>query len=346
MADLEDPNNVDAELIQRFYQEWGNSSAPQKVDEQTIDRDPYWGQYQAISGILTNESKVTLALVELQERMLGRVGKAAAGLTSFFARIKTPKVQHDEILAYFNGRYAGKGVPKKNSNVGKLLTGALEEVEQEYGFHQCGDPVTLTGALDGEVFSNQLIQKGKRWKDVGVPGSHGEHTHRIQWFVAGRVLGKETLKVYKHIGRWFWQRPAVPNYLSLWDALFDRAGGNTNPFAPFNDTDFRSPEKLCQWILLEKNKERFPLLRAYLEARFAKRKSTDLFRIEDYVAVKLYGKDLEGLRKEYKVTKNRSKLDRVAAETGGYVDLGDGPLPDKPESRTKIIERKEFAKYR
>jgi hypothetical protein len=343
---LEDPKELQRELFTQFKQDWGNSPGPQTVDQKTIDQDPYFEQYDQIGKVLTDEQTVTQALMELQARMLKQVGGPAARLTRFIAFLKPPKVQDEAILDYFKGRYAGKEVPEKNRNLSKLLTNALAEVENDYGFKECGDPVTLTGGIDGEVFANELIQKGKRWKDVGVPGTHGEHTHRIQWYIAGRVLGKKTLAVYQHIGKWFWKREgAEPKYLSLWDALFDRAGGTTNPFAPFNDTDLRRPEKLCNWILLPKNKETFPLLRAYLEARFTKRRNPDVFRLEDYLAVKLYGKDLEGLRAEYKVTKDPSKLERIAGETDGMVNLGDGSIEYRPGKKgTKIIERKEFAK--
>jgi hypothetical protein len=342
----EDPKLVQRELLAQFKQDWGASNGPQKVDGRTIDQDPYFEEYQSLSKTLTNEQTVTQALIELQDRMLERVPKTTGGKKRFLSFFKSEPTQIDIAVSYLKDRYAGKKVPEKSPTLGKLLTGALEEVEKEYGFEACGPPVTLTGGLDGDIFANQLIRKGRRWKDVGVPGSHGEHTHRIQWYVAGRVFGKKTLEVYMHIGKWFWKRDgATPKYLALWDALFDRAGGITNPFAPFNDTDFRSPETFCKWILLPKNEKTFPLVRAYLEARFAKRRNPDLFRIEDYLAVKLYGKDLEGLRKEYKVTKDRSKLERIATETDGFVDLGDGSDPYKPgPPGTKIIESSEYAK--
>src|SRR5690606_21523288 len=83
-----------------------------------------------------------------------------------------------------------------------------------------------------------------------------------------------------------------------WDALFDRAGGNTNPFPPASDKDFRSPEVLCNWIL--KNEQLFPVLHAYLNARFHKRRHAG-FSIMDYVPSTVRrdgrGADAEGPRR-------------------------------------------------
>jgi hypothetical protein len=63
----------------------------------------------------------------------------------------------------------------------KSLGKALLEVEQKYGINLRGIPI-YTGQLKPEEFA-EMSAKAVIPKDIGVPPSHGEFTHRIQWFV-------------------------------------------------------------------------------------------------------------------------------------------------------------------
>jgi hypothetical protein len=348
-ATFANPKNTASELMERFGQDWGTKPGPQKVDGKTITQDPFFDIFLRISQILTDEVRVTKALTELNNQMLAIVPPSSR--SSFFNSSPklSPKEQVAEVSNYLKARYPAPGnqpATEKNKSFSKLFTKALLENEHAFGFK--GDTVTLGGGLEGEIFIKELIIQGRRWKDVGVPGMHGEYTHRVQWFIVSRYLGIEDLRpLYRRIGEWTVRRNGSPSYLALWDALFDRAGGNTNPFERASDKDFRSPETLSTWMLKPENENSFPLVCAYLQARFNKR---DGANFTEYVARKLFNKSLADLQKAYLADRSPKKLaplQSVCDATGLPIVFDDvvvRPPGGDDASKLKILEQNRFAK--
>jgi hypothetical protein len=348
-ATFSNPKNIASELMERFGRDWGTKPGPQKVAGKTITEDPFFDKFLSISKILTDEDKVKTALTELNNQMLAIVPPSSK--LSFFnsAPKLSAKEQVAEVSKYLKARYPNPGDQPaigKNNNFSKLFTKALLENEHAYGFK--GDTVTLGGGLEGEIFIKELIVKCKRWKDVGVPGMHGEYTHRVQWFIVSRYLQiKDLTPLYQRIGEWTVRRNGSPSYLALWDALFDRAGGNTNPFERAGDNDFRSPEKLSTWMLRPENESSFPLVHAYLQARFNKR---DGANFTEYVARKLFKRSLADLQNAYlgdRSLKKRAPLQAVSDATGLPIVFDDvviQPPSGDDASKLKILEQNRFAK--
>jgi hypothetical protein len=99
--------------------------------------------------------------------------------------------------------------------------------------------------------------------------------------------------------------------------LLDRAGGNTNPFPPVDEYDFRKPENLNLWMLNTAGGEKyFPLLHAYLSARYQKRGGND-FMLHDYLSRKLWNQSFDEVCKEYRNggAKDPAKLNFLALNT-------------------------------
>lgn len=103
-----------------------------------------------------------------------------------------------------------------------------------------------------------LLSKGKIWKDPGIDagsGGHGEHTHRIQWYILSSqkiTTSKPSeflIEVSKH-------RVGDTTAGALWDCLFDRLsrpGESEPPFCANGSDDFRCPERLNRHIANAKN---------------------------------------------------------------------------------------------
>lgn len=134
----------------------------------------------------------------------------------------------------------------------KALTSVLSKREMEYGL---GTNVPIyTGVLDADAFQ-AVARQGRLFKDVGVLQTHGEYTHRIQWYIVlfgmsdGFTRPKDKLKKFNYEPRELLNRinnsgvdpgPVYPNASkpnNLWDALFDygssaqhvRSSGLTGP---------------------------------------------------------------------------------------------------------------------
>jgi Family of unknown function (DUF5636) len=213
---------------------------------------------------------------------------------------------------------------------------------------------------------DELLKKRRPFKDPGAGAEHGEYTHRIQWFVVCTSsiytdnCDRPPGDVYEHIGRWFF--PNVKNKksttdadrsnLSMWDALVDRAGLPFNQFPYDGDLDFRNPNKFHPWMLGKEAQgdKNFPILYAYLTARFNKRPK---IYPQDYLSRKLYGKSYAELfEEEYSKDKNvdqMPRLLRIAQNTADseetYIMSPDGDLIFAKVSRGKgtgITTRDQF----
>jgi hypothetical protein len=210
--------------------------------------------------------------------------------------------------------------------VGSLLTQTLTRFEDKHQFKfESGDvqamgtitvadratapkpaprAATYHGFVQAADFNKQLVKRS-HWKDPGALDIHGEFTHRIQWFAITRTLfpnGSKAAAVFESIGSYLgsYARPAGGS-LYLWDALCDRTNGKDVSFnddlfkttdAGVRGEDFRSPENL-NCYLMEREGEgasRWPLLRDFLKARYAKRVS-GITQAEEDARVHLTGKD-------------------------------------------------------
>ncbi len=174
-----------------------------------------------------------------------------------------------------------------------LLARELTTVEIQNGFNtfHCINEErvqTYVAFVSAESFRAQL-KLGRHWKDPGVPGMHGEYTHRIQWFLLVNALGHDIespVKLFMQIGA-----VVDPNESNkphgLWDALFDRNDGSasTKFEVQATVTDARSPESLTHYIVADGHAEKWPLLHWYIKARLHKRQLSPL---NQYAAAKAY----------------------------------------------------------
>lgn len=156
-----------------------------------------------------------------------------------------------------------------------VLTSVLAEVETKAGFgslHEEGKVDLLLGFQESGSFRKRITLR-RHFKDPSVPGYHGEHTHRLQWaLVALAGFVDDVAALYAFIGSVVYEKDDTRG---LWDAIVDRDGGEAN-FVPFKadqkvKADFRSPERLTQFVVDAVNRNDFPLLHVYIMARIRKR---------------------------------------------------------------------------
>lgn len=172
----------------------------------------------------------------------------------------------------------------------KVLSGFLTDFEAAQGFNEGaysfesknktgakvtltttpGRAVTLPGAVDADVFRQNLLEKARHFKDPGVGSLHGEFTHRIQWYIVCEYA--RLTKQLQHTPADIFKACARPGFcndqvnISVWDLVFEGSGA----------ADFRSPEKLTEYFL-RVSREDHPrhkelwFLAALIEGRYAKR---------------------------------------------------------------------------
>lgn len=203
--------------------------------------------------------------------------------------------------ADYAGFYSKKNPkPEKNPVLSHVLTEALQQREIEDGFKQSGVKVPIyVGVVSSSAFIKALRNR-HHWKDVGAGTSHGEFTHRIQWFLlsAGGVLSRHDqhpAKVFSTLGDFY--NKMEKQY--LWDDLCDRLGSE-------DPNDWRKPERLHTWLKSPASLSICPLLSTFLQFRSAKREAN-----EGYIKKKLGLKEdpkkavtiLDFKKNEYQVRK-------------------------------------------
>lgn len=198
----------------------------------------------------------------------------------------------------------------------RLLSTALSLDELRQGYNTSSPTQhaqTFLRIMKGDEFRAQ-IQDKRPWKDPTVGTTHGEYTHRIQWFAVahgGLDLTRGVSDVFAEVGRYASPKPpraidagvgldlledmaemtGVPAdrldledlgrqvHWGLWDVLCDRDAGDAAPipFKALSPTDFSAPENLNMWLIeSEEATQRFPLLRAALRGRKEKRDANDI----------------------------------------------------------------------
>lgn len=148
----------------------------------------------------------------------------------------------EKLTAGFKDRFApAKAVTvdagRKVANINKgLLTTVLERVERAHGFAS----VSYAWGTSAEHFLSNL--KARRpFKDYGASASHGDNTHRVQWFIICKLLCPgiaDAAKYYEETANWTttvnFSKPigngvfqAGDHVVYLWDFLCDNASNTT-----------------------------------------------------------------------------------------------------------------------
>ncbi|MCB1036610.1 MAG: hypothetical protein KDD47_22485, partial [Acidobacteria bacterium] len=205
-------------------------------------------------------------------------------------------------------RVTNRDTTPKETTYSHLLSDELSRVEKQEGFSFNVGLLTPNKAqLYVSVVSpgdfRAQLRSGYHWKDPGVPGAHGEFTHRIQWYILARsgVFPRGTLvRLFKAAGRPEWVADVDPpvngaDEIDLWQILCDRDRyGGANPIVPKADSaaDFRCPEHFGEYASGTLDPGTYPILRGFLEARFRKRQN---WNVTDYVAKKLFHQPFNAL---------------------------------------------------
>ncbi|CAB3791582.1 hypothetical protein LMG28688_03332 [Paraburkholderia caffeinitolerans] len=252
-----------------------------RVDGKLLSQSPHFNDYLRIGHYLSygprapisGEPVIRNALIKLDEDMTQRINKYYSAKS--------------RAIDYFQKQeaaYKAKAPPEKDSDYSKLLTASLDEFERAHGFMVVGERLpNYAGFVFGNVFKESLALK-QHWKDVGAGEKHGEYTHRLQWYILIRAGAIKTVPVNQEATIFAsiapWQKGRTCN---LWTFLLDLLVTDTSIG---NDAlDFRSPENLNMWLVGDSSPEFCPVLRAFLRARMAKRKS--LYNMRDYLVKKL-----------------------------------------------------------
>lgn len=199
----------------------------------------------------------------------------------------------DQVIKHYRDRAAALTTVVLEDNLRHLLARELTKLEIHHGFNtfSCLGKERVQSYVKfvaPDAFRAQL-KLGRHWKDPGVPGEHGEYTHRIQWYlltdaIAGQILAP--VELFMRIGAIVDPNPGnSPS--GLWDALFDRNdGAASTSFKVQKDiTDCRCPESLTRFIVNDQNAGQWPLLHWYIKARLYKRKVSPL---NDFWGAKRY----------------------------------------------------------
>jgi len=244
-----------------------------RVDGQLLSERDHFGDYIRI-GVLLSEGPrairsglnvVESALLMLENDMVSRIGK-------FYSKSQ-------RAVDYFNSRYDGN---KKDVDYSRLLSGALNDFEKNHGFLVTGDKVpNYVGFVFGNVFKEALRRK-HHWKDVGAGASHGEYTHRLQWYILIHANILQSVARYNEATLFQSIEPWQKGETNLWTFLFDLLADSESIAG--DKLDFRSPENLNLWLVDDARDDFCPVLRSFLVARKKKREINNTIK---YLAKKI-----------------------------------------------------------
>lgn len=180
------------------------------------------------------------------------------------------------------------GAEKAVKQLKKLLTTVLVTNEAKHGFGAADIIVGFPANF------NDLLKARKPFKDISAGHEHGEHSHRIHWFLVSQMttLTNPVALIYEKLPGWFAKDPRQPTERNfyMWEFLVDRDGEPSNaaiiPFKTTEQKDFRAPSNLNRWLCSIEAIERYPWLNACLRHRWDKRAESNLLF---YVARKVLG---------------------------------------------------------
>lgn len=166
----------------------------------------------------------------------------------------------------------GKGYAVK---FGGVLQRVLQKQEDRFGFNGAefedegapapvekiktpGKTPVLTGFVKSADFSKYLLQQKRHWKDPGARLTHGEFTHRLQWWIVMQEqLTNGKYAVRGDLGKRFAQLVKYAYYpngvkgaaddkgRNMWDMLFDCF---TNA-PPKSSDSYRTPDNLHDKVM-------------------------------------------------------------------------------------------------
>ncbi|KIQ60657.1 LirA/MavJ family T4SS effector [Pseudomonas fluorescens] len=261
----------------------------------------YYQDFCDVGALLSAEENCRGPLAYLEQQLFilfsERVMAAQGAL-----RAKNIDITPDTLLDLFNHlsgmrKQWNRGTPAEfnelaeiaKKTTSKLLTTVLSRWEADNGFAVDKEffsskhlPADL---LVGNVLSlfNDQLASGRPFKDLGAGPQHGEHTHRIQWYLIGigLKLGPKAGAMFRNVKRWISRQPitsidqsnTVRRY--LWEYLFDREGDPSNAasvaFRCTDKLDFRAPSNLNRFLMDDTQRGTYPLLNWCLNYRFDKR---------------------------------------------------------------------------
>lgn len=254
------------------------------------------------SGLFVN------GLQELERRLQAALEKRLRPWNPLAARPDMPTAL-TSARNYWQDRV--NGVAAKNETYNHLLTDELTRLEGQAGFSfnvgflKPNKAQLYVSVVDAADFRNQLAL-GRHWKDPGVPGAHGEFTHRIQWYVviaSGILPPGVPVQVFKRCAAWV--SPLMPavngaSEVDLWQTLCDRDrfnGGQSIAVRADSVNDFRCPEHLGEYLANTIDPATYPLLHGFLSARAQKRAGFDP---TEYVAKKMFHRPYGSLSQDQK----------------------------------------------
>lgn len=268
-----------------------------------IQGSKFYEDYAKIASYLSNPAAYIPALLKLEMQMKT---KFTAALKLAYPTLKLNKANAND-FDFLQKQYVGHALkqPKtswsndlvfaENAVRGfkKLLTSCLEANEREHDFNVPGTNVAIDIIVGLPAKFNDLLKDRRPFKDVGAGKEHGEHSHRIQWYLITQMgtghpwgtLKEPAALIYEKLPGWNTKYTAHPEIFRkqrdfyMWEFLVDRDGVPSNaamiPFKTLEQTDFRAPSNLNRWLISEQAALTFPFLNTCLRERWEKRSGMD-----------------------------------------------------------------------
>jgi hypothetical protein len=246
------PQQVELEMKEQFSE-----------DALTLCRqNKHLDDYCKIGALLTDESTCKTHLLTLNKALKDYAPIVQVNKNSTVELLKekkgdVKKVQGEDFKKEFEAwqkEGANKTYHKKFNG---LLSKVLQQQEDRFCFNgavvdaQGGRQTTLTGFVKPEHFKSLLLEQGLHWKDPGARLTHGEFTHRIQWWIILAEKVKPSSKIYALENDPLKLYASLPMYelkskdgKVMWDFLFDCFGN-----APPKSDAFRTPDRLHTYLL-------------------------------------------------------------------------------------------------
>lgn len=244
-----EPNDIKKYILLRHKKNEADLSVQEKKE---LDN------FAAIGSLLTDEKLCKKYLIQLNKALV-EYAKVQKGLVEKISE-KT-SVLHKPKQDLFKNPV----MTKQPSNVRpdllivkhhKVLTGFLNQFEAKEGFNlsqengplaNASGPATLTRFVRQDRFRNVLFKNAFHWKDAGVGVTHGEFTHRLQWYIivehhrAKPFLSDTPVSVFKMFGEPRWvHNPDNEKSTGAWDDVLDMVKTDTD--------SFRCPDILHAWL--------------------------------------------------------------------------------------------------
>jgi hypothetical protein len=168
--------------------------------------------------------------------------------------------------ANFKAMYPADGTKRKNppKQYKNLFSTVMRKMEKANGFGE----LSYAWGVSAEAFLNNLIAR-RPFKDYSAsPNYHGEHTHRVQWWLLCRFVlpaSGENAKYYEECAYWTCTLTEVgpkDRTLYVWDYLFDSAS-NTTSFKS-SESAGSNPNNIYQLCLGTDKTFAYPLLSQFM----------------------------------------------------------------------------------